>query len=453
MTSSKANYLIKSSCRQCQSSVSTESKTCPLCGLARPIVEKLNPLEKEYLNSTPMVPAKFQDMCNTVNPHLNLAQNLKSELRDYINNIGSSYLFIISFLAIILGGGMLMAEVLFPLSFMLFWAGLVYVGFDSINFMRALTITFLVKRLQLKTGLAPYPVLFKLESQIDQILESLQLLVNSFFVRDWSKASDEFQASSENFLTAARVLTARLKNHATISLETASLIWRNNVYSIVAMDSSFQEKAVAIGNKIKEAEAMILRYRWLVNLEKINEVLEDYISKGLPEDQSDAQIFAQTIIEKFNLSQFGAISEEFVGDFQHVPFDLPFKCRYYWHQQLPPFPLNQEEFLQKLDTPAIRELFESISQVRALKAKLEEQMVLSTASKALANAASIDQNTPATLEAQELLRFQLYSKYLDIPKFQPESEQVQKAVDKLSADARVALGSENINLISGLGKE
>jgi hypothetical protein len=453
MTSAKKNYLIKTSCRQCQSSVSTDTKSCPLCGLARPVIEKLNPLEKEYLNSTPMVPAKFQDMCNTVNPRLNLAQNMLSEARDYINTPEHSYLFIISFLAIFFGGGMLLGQVLFPLSFMLFWAGLVYVGFDSINFMRALTITFLVKRLQLKTGLAPYPVLFKLESQIDQILESLQLLVNSFFVRDWNKSSDEFQASSENFLTAARVLTARLKNHASISLETASIIWRNNVYSIVAMNTSFQEKAVAIGNKIREAEALVLRYRWLVNLEKINVVLEDFISKGLPENETNAQVFAQTIIEKFNLSQYGAISEEFVGDFQHVPFDLPFKCRYYWHQQLPPFPLKQDEFLEELDTPAIRELFESINQVSALKAKLEEQMVLTTASKALANAASIDQNTPATLEAQELLRFQLYAKYLDIPKFQPESEQVQKAVDKLSADARVALGNDNGNLIQGLDKE
>jgi hypothetical protein len=425
--------LLKSTCRQCQAAIPAKANSCPLCGIARPNFDELNSLEKEYLNNNPLVPFKHQDMAESVDPGKSFVKNIVQEFCAYFSTFSESYLLIFSLFMLMLGGVALALEILFPLSFILFWASLVYIGFDSINFMRAITVTFLVKRLQQKIGLSPYSVLFKLEAQLSEMLESLQVVVTSLFERDWSSI-DDVETSSESFLKAASILTDRIKQHARMSLETAAILWRNNVYAIMAMETSLSEKAVAIGNKIREAEALILRYSWLQKIDEINDRLESHVAHISVSKEANGEE-CKEILEKFHLTHFGPISEDLAANFQNVPFDIPFKGRFYWHQFLPPFPLEAEEFVAEF--PVTEDLFESIAQVRKLKTKLEEQMVLDCATKAISSAS--DGAASASFEAQELQRFQLYSKYLDVPKFNPDSEEVKDAVDKLSAEAKVAL--------------
>jgi uncharacterized membrane protein YdfJ with MMPL/SSD domain len=124
-----------------------------------------------------------------------------------------------------------------------------------------------------------------------------------------------------------------------------------------------------------------------------------------------------------------------------VPYELPFKMRFFWHQQLPPFPLNATEIVKEL--PEVAELVESIQQVRKLKEKLEEQMVLDCVASAVSEIAVLDKDDKAGLKAQEIKRFQLYSQYLDIPKFQPDSRELQEKVDRLRAEMRVAKGANS----------
>jgi hypothetical protein len=417
----------------------SNAATCPLCGISRPNHDKLNSLEKEYLETQPMVPAKFHDMLETVDPKKGLAANYVKELSGYFANPALSWVMYLALVLTLAGGLMLSSGVLFPLSFMLFWASLVYLGYDAINFSRAMLNSFLVKRLQLQTGNSPCAVHFKLESQIEKMLESLQMVINSFF--DKQQGYNNPDSSSDSFIAAIQTITEQLARNAGLSLDTGAIIWRNNVYTIVAKDTDSQEKAVAIGNKIKEAEAMIFRYRWLCSLQKIVPILKDFREGKRQEGVAGSISYRQFVLEQFFLSAFGPLSEPYQGNFEHVPYELPFKMRFFWHQQLPPFPLNATEIVKEL--PEVAELVESIQQVRKLKEKLEEQMVLDCVASAVSEIAVLDKDDKAGLKAQEIKRFQLYSQYLDIPKFQPDSRELQEKVDRLRAEMRVAKGANS----------
>lgn len=444
MTDSNKNIFIKNFCRQCNAAVASKAMTCPLCGISRPHFSSLNSLEKEYLENAPMVPGKYHEMLDTVDPKLSLGKNIAREMRNYIANPSMAWMFLIAFTSLLFGGGMLMANAFFPLSFMLFWAAMVYLGYDGINFSRAVVTSFLVKRLQLQSGMSPYSVHFKIEGQLDKMLQSLQLVLNSFFDQNWKPGQTEANASSESFISAAKTITARIAKYARLSLDTSSIIWRNNVYAIVAMNTDSQEKAIAIGNKIKEAEAMIFRYRWLIKLQEVNGILEDMVSGKGVEDAPDNVSSGQFVLNRFFLSPYGPMSEPYAGNFEHVPYEIPFRMRFFWHQQLPPFALSGEDLTQ--DYPELADLFESIQQVRKLKAKLEEQMILDCATNAISEVSALDKNNSAAIEAEQIKRFQLYSKFLDVPRFKPDSEELQKEVDRLRAEVRVALGSDSNQL-------
>jgi len=426
------NTFLQSTCRQCHASIPSASNFCSLCGIARPNAQKLNPLEKEYLKHNPMIPAKYEKMCSTIQPRLSLAANIKEEIVNYLSNPATSYFFIIALTTFIFGSAFLLTHIAFPLSFMMFWAGLVYLLYDAINFTRAVTVGYLVKRLQYKKGLSPYSAYFKIEGKIEKMLESLGVVVCSLFERDLTNSGEELKSSSENFISAANVLTDQINRYASVSIETATIIWRNNVYAIVASKSSFQDKIISIGNKIREAEAMILRYKWLLSLADITKEMNNYIANEIPEKFSSSRNYGHSVLSEFRLSQFGPISENYAGNFSTLPFELPFKARYYWHQQLPPLPLQSMEFVKEL--PLAVELFESIQQVRKLKIKLEEQMVLNCASNAMSNVSILDNGASSSNDAAELLKYQLYSKYLDIPKFQPDSQEMKNQTDKLTAE-------------------
>jgi len=434
------NYLMTQTCRQCHAALSSKTQVCPLCGIARPNYNELTGLEKQYLESAPTVPGKFHYMCESVKPDKSLGKNLTSELNSYLSTPDQSWLFLLSLLSIFAGGAMLLMQIAFPLSFMLFWAGMVYAGFDAINFTRAIVVSFLVRRLQLKVGMSPYSVHFKIEDQIMQMLQSLQMVVNSFYETDWTRTETDRQKAVENFTNAAATLTGRIKVYANLSLETAAIIWRNNVYAIVAMNTSFQDKAIAVGNKIREAEALILRYRWLIRLEQLNQRLREHIEADMDGGVANNNQRRQDILAEFLLSSYGPMAEPYSGGFDSVPFELPFLMRFFWHQQLPPFPLSGEELLKEV--PAIADFFESIQQVRKLKAKLEEQMILDCASTAIDDISRLDSDQTTMLEAQQLQQFQLYAQYLDVPKFNPDSEELQNRIDKLKGQLRVAMGNK-----------
>lgn len=424
------NIMLSNFCRQCHAAVSARANVCPLCGLSRPVYDALNPLEKEYLANPPSVPGKFHYMCETINPNITLGRNMAQELGNYLANPGQSYLLMISLLAVLLGGGMLALHVAFPLSFMLFWAGMVYTGFDAVNFARAAAVSLLVRRLQMRAGSSPYSVHFRIEEQLVQMLTSLQLVLNSFFDKNWSGPAIEMQAAAEGFIQATRTITARIKKYALLSLETASIIWRNNVYAIVASsEGSYQEKIIAIANKIREAEAMIMRFRWLMRLDQVNSIIENHVAGTNGRSPIDDR---RAAIDAMQLGAHGPMAEPYYGNFEHVPFELPFKMRFFWHQQLMPVALPSAEIIA--ECPQTQDLFDSIDQVRKLKAKLEEQMILDCTAMAVSNATGLDSTA---LEANDIKRFQLYSQYLDIPKFQPDSEELQNRVDKLKAQLKI----------------
>lgn len=440
MNEAGKNYLIRTFCRQCHAAVSANAACCPMCGIARPNFERLNALEKEYLENPPMVPGKYHEMLETVDPKLSLGKNIAREMRNYLGNPAMATFFFIALFTAIAGGTMLLTHVLFPLSFMLFWAAMVYLGYDAVNFSRAVLTSYLVKRLQLKPGMSPYSVHFKFENQLEKMLQSLQLVINSFFDQDWQN-NPEAAASGENFVNAARTISGKIARCAKLSLDTSAIIWRNNVYAIVAMNTSSQEKAVAVGNKIKEAEAMIFRYRWLIKTQQIGDVLSDFIAGKKLDGAPDNASYRQFVIDRFQLSPYGPLSEPYSGNFEHVPYEIPFKMRFFFHQQLPPFPLNADELAKEI--PEAADLLESIKQVRKLKLKLEEQMVIDCATNAISEVSALDKGNSAALEAEDLKRFQLYSKFLDIPRFQPDSQELQNEVDRLKAEVRVALGSDS----------
>ncbi|OGK07832.1 MAG: hypothetical protein A2W80_02575 [Candidatus Riflebacteria bacterium GWC2_50_8] len=437
---SDKNHLLTQTCRQCHGALSAKTQVCPLCGLSRPNYNELTALEKQYLESAPTVPGKFHYMCETVKPDKSLGKNIANEMRTYMGSPEQSWLLWLSMLSVAGGGAMLLMQVAFPLSFMLFWAGMVYAGFDAINFMRAVVVSFLVHRLQLKAGMSPYSVHFKIEDQLLKMLQSLQMVINSFYETDWTRSEADKQKAADNFVNAAVTLTSRIKVYADLSLETAAIIWRNNVYAIVANNNSFQEKAIAVGNKIREAEALILRYRWLNRLASINERLMEHIAADDSKNAANNIQRRQEILGEFLLSPYGPMAEPYSGGFDSVPFELPFVMRFFWHQQLPPFPLSGEELLSEV--PAIADFFESIQQVRKLKGKLEEQMILDCASTAIDDISKLDGDQSTMIEAQQLQRFQLYAQYLDVPKFNPDSEELQKRIDKLKGQLRVAMSTK-----------
>jgi hypothetical protein len=423
------NPMLQTFCRQCHTALAAKAQTCPLCGLSRPNYDELNALEKEYLQNAPTVPVKFCSMCETIDPTRSLAANIVKELKSYLVNFGQSYLLIVSLIAIACGGALLLAKLAFPLSFMLFWAGMVYTGFDAVNFFRAVMVSFLVRRLQMKSGLSPYSVHFKIENQLIQMLQSLQMVINSFFDKDWSNPAND-KSTAQSFINAAQTLTRRIRKYAQLSLETSAIIWRNNVYALVAMSGTYQEKANEIGNKIREAEAMILRYRWLMRFGQIETMLENHLASPVIERNGPTP--RQKVIDTFYLSPHGPMTEPYAGNFQHVPHEIPFKMRFFWHQQLPPFPLSGEEILE--ECPAARDLFDSIQQVRQLKSRLEEQMILECTSNAIAD---IPEGATAVSEAGEIQRQQVYLQFLDIPRFQPDTEDLDEQLDKLRARIRV----------------
>ncbi len=426
------NYLLKCACRQCRASVSSTAHVCPLCGISRPVYDNLTPIEKEYLTRPPAIPAKYYYMPSNVNPRNNLAYNLTNEFKKYLADFSSSQNFYIASIVMFVSGFMVFSGIGFPISFFAFWPALLYIAYDFVSLFRAVTVSLLVSRLQMKGGTSPYSVHFKIEEQLGQMFSGLQMILTSFFDKNWLAMGHTEKMSVDNFYQAIKTLTTRITKFAKISLETTGIIWRNNVYAIVAQDKvSFQDKIISINNKIREGEALILRYCWMLHLNTIADSLRSFVND--PNGQTQ-ESFRREMIEGNQLGGHGPLYEPYQEGFQNVPIELSFKMRYFWHEQLMPAPLPSEEIIKKF--PETREFFESIKQVRQLKDSLEQQMILDCATNALGNIGGAGGDTTA-LEAADIKRYELYSQCLDIPKFQPDSDSLQNQIDRLNSQLKI----------------
>jgi len=407
-----------------------------MCGLIKPNVNELHDIEKNFLQTQPLLPMQHNEMWETVNPEKNLVYNVLEEFLRYLSNLPGNPLLVAALVFATLGGLFLLLHQAFPLSFILFWLGVLYISYDHVVFFRAVTTAYLMKRLTSHRRLTAYGVHFRLEQQIDTQLRNLRSIACSILERDWSKSSPELQNSAESFVTAARVITTRLRANAVVSLETAALVWRNNVYAILAGSQTHQEKALAISGKCREAEALLLRFLWLVQLPELHKVLREFIAAPGDKDSKNPYSTAGRILEQYHLAASGPVPEVLLCNFQNAPFEMPFKGRTFWHNRLPPFPLEDETIFSAY--PKTRDLLDSLKQVRQLKSHLEEQMAIDCVTRTVSDAAPLEQGYSASMEAKELSRNALYSDFLDIPKFRPDGREMEDAVDRLVAEAKVA---------------
>lgn len=431
--------MLNTYCRRCHAAIISTAHTCPLCGLSRPNVANISSFEKSILATPPNIPQRLEITAGKVKANPPLLFQLPSLYFSYLASPHDALLHRGALAAGIVSTILFIATAAKNLFFikhfflMIMIFAFVYLIYDSIHFIKAVYSNYLLERLQIQGGSSPYSVHFKVETVLQNTLKSLQSLLYAFYEKPWEEMNNnpEMKQSGNSFILAVKAITSKIKKFSMVSLETITLLWRNNVYAITSFpDISYEDKIQHLNLKITEAKAVILRYCWFRQLEMAHEFLEDHLNGKSGRSTSDD---ANYVIEGMQLGLLGPLTEPFHGNLETVPYELPFIMRYYWHQQLRPASFPEEEIIEKF--PETAELFESIGQVRNLIQKLEEQKILSMAE----NAVTDDYKTEAqiTSEAKQIKKFQLYSDYLDIPKFQPSDAELLKQVDRLNAELRV----------------
>lgn len=427
-------------CRRCHAAIMSNARTCPLCGLSRPNYANLTDLEKSYISKPPSnTPERFENMINYIAASEPLFSQLgKLYLIYFRSNKDSQHhqnAFYIALASLVLFTFSAMHGIFFLKHFfiMILILSSVYLIYDSIAFIRTAYSNYILNRLQIQSGASPYSVHFKVETVLQNSLKSLQALLYAFYEKPWEEIAKTTDILNEGstFITATKAITAKIKKFAAISLETITLLWRNNVYAITSYpDLSYDEKINHLNIKIMEAKAVILRYCWFRELEHAYEFLEAHLKGESGRSTADDSNY---VIEGMQLGLMGPLTEPYNGNLESVPYDLPFIMRYYWHQQLRPSSFPEEDI--KAQYPETSELFESIGQVQNLINKLNEQKIMNIAEEAVKN--DFKTETEITSEAHQIKRFSLYSDYLDIPKFQPSDAELLKQVDRLNAQIRV----------------
>jgi hypothetical protein len=406
------------------------------------LLKSLSYNEKSFLDNEKTLPPGSMEVFEHVNPEKGLAANLKTAFGNYIADFDRSMLFWFSALAVVAGIFLGVYASVFPLGFFLFWLGAVYLSYDTVNMIRKVHGTRLLKRLSHSGRSSPYSVFFKLENQLEKFLVSLRSVTYSVVERSWRSSSLELQDTGESFLRAARVVTERIEKYAHLSLDLFAVIWRNNVYSITSSSLSPQQQALAIGNKCREAEAMLLRYRWLLGLKEIVTHLQNHIQNGSAEGNENSRVALKKILETFHLTMYGPVTEELSPSFETTPDYVPFKGRYFWHQQLPPFPIDNLGDLAV--SQHARELIRSLEAVRPMKNYLQEQAAINCVTKSIADASASERGFSPAAQAKQLGKELLYEKLLELPEFRPDSGEVKDEIDKLVSEAKVSLGTENL---------
>ena len=431
--------MLNTYCRRCHAAIISTAQTCPLCGLTRPNPKSLTDTEKYYLANPPNIPARFEKMVSFVSSVKSFVGQITGLYSVYLRSSKDSdkhqnalwgiavsiVFFTISSLSHV------PAFMHIGIMFLIF--SLFYLVYDFNLFFKSAYATYVINSLQIQGGTSPYSVHFKIETVIQNTLKSLQSLLYAFYDKPWeelAKDTDIVEAGN-SFILATQAITAKLKKYANLSLETITLLWRNNVYAITSLSNlSNDEKITHLNLKIIEARAVVLRYLWLRQLDLAYEFLEAHL-KGESGRTTDED--RSYVIEGMQLGLMGPLTEPYNGNLESVPFELPFVMRYYWHQQLKPTAFPADEI--KAQYPETSDLFESIEQVQNLIKKIEEQKVMEIAENAVKN--DFKTETEITSEANQIKRFQLYSDYLDIPKFKPNDEELLKLVDRLNAQLKL----------------
>lgn len=431
--------MLSTYCRRCHAAIMSTAHTCPLCGLSRPNFAALTKTEQQYITSTPSMPKRFEKAMGFIIPSKSLFSQIFNLYKIYLCSEKDSYnhqiaLYTLgtSFLILFVN---LLKNILFfkQLFFMLFILSVSYLIYDGIHFIKSAYSSYIIDRLQIQGGTSPYSVHFKVETVLQNTLKNLQALLYAFYDKPWEEMAKNTDIVQEgnSFILATKAITAKLKKFAGVSLETLTLLWRNNVYAITSFSNlSYEEKITNLKIKITEAKAIILRYLWFRKLEEAYVFLEDHLNGRSGRSTDEDRNY---VIEGMQLGLLGPLTEPYNGNLETVPYELPFIMRYYWHQQIRPSSFPAEEIMEHY--PETAEFFESIGQVQNLIAKLEEQKIMDIAENAVKN--DFRTETEITTEAAQIKRFQLYSDYLDIPKFKPDDEELLKLVDKLNAEIRV----------------
>lgn len=431
--------MLNTYCRRCHAAIVSNAHVCPLCGLSRPNSSNLSDNEKDFLANPPVINENFQCIDPAVNAKKPFLFLLPDIYLKYFDSKKEAKKHRISLFFTAISAMMLMASIWLESSFFISFFIMIlifsgsYLVFDTFLLLRAANIKYKACALNYQGGTSPYAVHFKVETVIQNTLKSLQTLLYAFYEKPWEDLANEtdVKKQGDSYILAAKALTAKLKKFAGVSLETLTLLWRNNVYAITSFPNvSYEDKITHLNLKLMEAKALILRYCWFRQLEQAHEFLESHLNgkSGRTTDED-----RNYVIEGMQLGLYGPLTEPYRGNYDTVPYELPFIMRYYWHQQLPPNSFPEDEIKNKY--PETCELFESMGQVRNLISKLEEQKILSMAE----NAVSHDYKTESeiTTEADQIKKFQLYSDYLDIPKFQPNDDELLKQVDRLNAQIKV----------------
>ena len=431
--------MLNTYCRRCHAAIISTAHTCPLCGLSRPNAANISSFEKSFISSPPNIPERFETTAGKVKAAPPLLFQLPGLYFSYLGSPQDGLRHRTALAAAIFSTLLFIASAAkniffikhFFLMIMIF--AFVYLIYDSIHFIKSVYSNYVLERLQVQGGSSPYSVHFKVETVLLNTLKSLQSLLYAFYEKPWEemKNDPEMKQSGNSFILAVKAVTSKLKKFSLVSLETVTLLWRNNVYAITSYpDLSYEDKIKHLKLKITEAKAVILRYCWFRQLETAHEFLEDHLNGKSGRSTADDGNY---VIEGMQLGLLGPLTEPFHGNLETVPYELPFIMRYYWHQQLRPSSFPEEEIIEKY--PETAELFESIGQVKNLIQKLEEQKILNMAETAVTE--DYKAEAQITSEAKQIKRFQLYSDYLDIPKFQPSDAELLKQVDRLNAELRV----------------
>lgn len=429
------NLMLSNVCRQCNTSIVANADFCPLCGLSKPNEKTLTSKDKELFHCPPLIPAKLFFLETRIETDRSYGSVVISELAYYLNDFKNNQFFLFSFLSVIFGGSLLLLEIFFPLSFMLFWLGAVCGVFDLVIFFRTLNNVVRSKKLQHSVKGTPYSVHFKLETQIKKSLSSLQLLIFSCFEK-LARLSDEKKlVYLDSFFSAISIILQKIQNLTEQSLKVVKIIWCNNLYSIIALKITNEEKIIAINNKIREAEAFIMRYVWLKKIPDIKTEIKDYVNNMHSKTDSENYSAGKEIIDKYYLSTFGPLSEPYSGDFEHTPYQLQYITRHFWHSQLPPFELASNELTKEY--PQLIDFIEGIEQVRNLRNSLEEQMLLDCSREAISHINSdVIYDNITSLEADDIALYDNFYKHVDVPKFLACPEEFTKEVDKLKSHTR-----------------
>ena len=431
--------MLNNYCRRCHAAIMSNARTCPLCGLSKPNSASLTSLEKSYISSPPSFPERFNHMASKVETKPPIFFQLfklyyvylKSEKDSLIHRaaLGSS----IASLFVLAAIGFKNIFFIKHFLLMIITVSVLYLIYDYFLFLKSACSSYAVEKIHMQSGVSPYSVHFKVETVLQNSLKSLQSLLYAFYEKPWDQMPQDADkiVAGQSFIMATRAITGKIQKFAKVSLETTALLWRNNVYAITSYpDLSYDDKIKHLRLKITEAKALLVRYCWLKQLETAHEFLEDHINGKSGRSTADDSNY---VIEGMQLGLMGPLTEPFHGNLETVPYELPFIMRYFWHQQLPPNSFPKEEIVAKY--PETADFFESIDQVNNLIAKLEEQKIINIAEGAVTD--DYKTEVQITSEAHQIKKFQQFSDYLDIPKFQPSDAELLKQVDRLNAEIRV----------------